>query len=236
MSNPANFDTAKPAFEQVVFFADGVVIDESTAAFAAGFVDAPDVATSRVLWRFDDGWASDDVEHDFVVCLAFSMARNQVFGLGRNGWVRSSGGAGVSFEFDSICGEYTDVEILGASDRGVMSRIRAICDSVFACGWGSQIYKLTGDEWVPFEQGLVPGARHGFLDINGPAEDDLHAIGMDGVIAHFDGKALVRISHHGWVGARQAPVRGLGGRVLDAVDVSREVRSLRPTAGARSSC
>ncbi|PCC67229.1 hypothetical protein NAEX_00232 [Nannocystis exedens] len=47
---------------------------------------------------------------------------------------------------------------------------------------------------------------------------------------------LVRISHHGWVGARQAPVRGLGGRVLDAVDVSREARSLRPTAGARSSC
>ena len=176
----------RPA-EPVVFFADGVVVSESTMAFAAGFVDAPDAATSRVLWLFEDGWAADDVEQDFIVSLTYSAQRNQVFALGRNGWVRSSGGNGKNFDFDSICGEYTEVQIAGASDRGVMSRVRAIGGGVYACGWGSQVYKLAGTEWRPFEHGLDPSVRYGFLDINGPAEDDIHAIGMDGVIAHFDG-------------------------------------------------
>lgn len=189
MTEPAESRERGVEHRPAVFFADGKVIRHDVAVFAAGFTDAPDAATSRLIWLFDDGWASENVEDDFIVSITFSESRNSVYSLGRNGLVRCSGGAGLPISFDDVCGNYKDIRIADAEDRGFMSKIRAIGDDVYACGWGSQIYRLGRNGWASFGLGLPSDTRLAFLDINGPASDNLYAVGMDGVIAHFNGKS-----------------------------------------------
>lgn len=176
-----------------VFFSDGVPIDKNTIAVSAGFVDAPDAASSRILWKFADEWASDDVPDDFIVSVTYSSILNQFFALGRNGLILFAGGRDLTFNFENICGELDQIWITEAEDRGIMSRIRAIGSLVLACGWGGQIYSLSNRNYTPFEAGLNRLDRTAFLDVDGNDENDVYAVGMDGALYNYNGSEWNRL-------------------------------------------
>jgi len=91
---------------------------------------------------------------------------------------------------------------------GYVSQIRSICGSLYVCGYNGQIYKNDKGKWLPLDKGLRKteidlerlNSRDSeellktmgdyldelldFIDINGASEDDLYAVGADGIIAH----------------------------------------------------
>ena len=113
--------------------------------------------------------------------------------LGRSGLTRIYGGVGKKISFDETVGIYDEILIDGVLDRGVMSRVRSIGGEFFACGWGSQIYKFQNGSWIDLLGDSHNFGRIAFLDINGVSSDDMYAIGMDGVILHFNGKIWSRL-------------------------------------------
>ena len=63
---------AENDLNQRLYLSDGFVADDDVLVLSAGFLQAPDAASSRILLMFDDGWASHDVEDDFILSLTYS--------------------------------------------------------------------------------------------------------------------------------------------------------------------
>lgn len=178
--------------KDTVYFSDGVAIGEHVAVFSAGFLAAPEAATSRIYLLFGDFWAAHDVPHDFILSLTYSRALGKLLALGRNGLVKYVGGPGIDFTFDNIRGQFQEHQIEAVEDRGDMERIRAVGNRVYACGWAGQLYEFDGRQWTDRTLEINdPGAD--FLDICGTCSDDLYVVGMNGVMYHFNGTSWIRV-------------------------------------------
>lgn len=78
--------------------------------------------------------------------------------------------------------------------RGPMRNIRNVSETVFAVGMAMQVYRRLGDNtWRRHEFGLPteqPALKVvGFNSVDGPAVDDLYAVGWGGEIWHHNGEA-----------------------------------------------
>lgn len=74
--------------------------------------------------------------------------------------------------------------------RGHLRQVRTIANKTYAVGMGRQVYRREGeDHWVCLDQAIRPamGEIKGFESIDGFSETDIHAVGWDGEIWHFDG-------------------------------------------------
>ncbi|MCP3138652.1 hypothetical protein [Pyxidicoccus xibeiensis] len=168
-----------------VFFSDGVALDADTLVVSAGFTETPDAATSRLYLKFGDTWLAHEVAHDFITSVTHRSG--VVCALGRNGLVKQVGEWGRPLTPRRVKGRFREYVITDAESRGPLERVRAVGDAFFACGWGGQLYRLESGGWRRLETGLDPGRDNDFLDLDGFASDDLYAVGLDGLAAHYDG-------------------------------------------------
>lgn len=171
----------------VVFFTDGVLTDSNVLIVSCGFTAAPGAATSRIMLLFDDGWAAHDVPEDNIVSLTYSKKTGKVYALGQNGIVKTVGDNSLPFTFENTRGKWQESWIEGVDTKGNMTKIKEIAGSIYACGWGNQIYKLINDKWVSIYNGNDNNERMAFLDIDGIDSNNIYAVGIGGLVLHYDG-------------------------------------------------
>lgn len=74
---------------------------------------------------------------------------------------------------------------------GYMAKIRTIGETVYACGYSRQVYRLDPQGWQlvsgPILDLSVSGPRIGFESMDGFSQRDIYAAGDDGEVWHFDG-------------------------------------------------
>jgi hypothetical protein len=169
-----------------VYFSSGTVINKQTVIISAGFLAAPDAATSRIYLKFGTFWAAHEVPRDFIVSLTFSKVHSRLFALGKNGLVKFVGEPNQPFTIETVRGRFQETQLQPATQRGSMSCIRAVRDGVFICGWGGQIYALQGGQWNEFAEGIPQQAGNDFLDLDGGSTSDMYVVGMSGTIYHHD--------------------------------------------------
>jgi len=107
--------------------------------------------------------------------------------------------------------EITQIQGAGLNEPpylGYVTQIRSIGDFLYVCGYNGQVYKNNGEKWLSLDKGFEKkevdlerlksrdmeehlkawddyddGLLH-LVDINGTFENNLYAVGTDGVIAH----------------------------------------------------
>jgi hypothetical protein len=129
-------------------------------------------------------WGHHEVDSDFIVSTAYGQG--MLYALGINGLVKYVGNRGRSFSAASVKGKIRQFEIKNAANRGKLSRIKLNGNEFMACGWGGQVYHIDGNQVSTFENGITKKKTH-ILDIAGEFPSDLYAVGMGGVLLHFDG-------------------------------------------------
>jgi hypothetical protein len=179
---------ATPAKPSSLFFNDGHVVDRNAIVIAGQFNLYPDADVSRIALLLDAQWAGHDVRSDTIRSVTFDAVTQRCFLMGRNGIVVSVGN-GQKFSRDNLQGSWREVLIPDVARYGELFRIRAIANSVYACGQSSQIYKLQSGGWTHFDQGILDLGAETLEDIDGSAPDDIYAVGLLGTIAHYDGRA-----------------------------------------------
>jgi len=175
-----------------LFYTDGVIVNRSCLFVTAGFNADRDADSSMLIGKFGQTWAGHGVPEDMLVSLTYSAKENRVFALGKNGIVKSVGTVGVPFSLESVRGKFRTDWIADAQDRGPLERITVVGDSIYACGWAGQIYALRRGVWSRADDG-IDAANFDFLNIGGFSENNLFAIGLQGIIFHYDGRHWSRV-------------------------------------------
>lgn len=115
-------------------------------------------------------------ESDGVVCYA--MLRNGVL----HRWAE----------------EQHSVEIIDNTRGLFFSEIRRIGKRFYACGAGHQVFRREAKGWTPIDEGIFVGVPNRLqtninvvyrilTSIDGNSEQDIYAVGVGGVIFHYDG-------------------------------------------------
>jgi|SRR5215813_635150 len=165
-----------------LFFNDGFVFDRQRVVFASQFAEFSGSAVSRVsqiLDYLDDTaeWDYYDVQDAILSVTGTGRGDSSLaYFLGINGTVVTMG---------------DDVEEQTISDTeryGRLLRIRAIGDTVFACGMSGQLLSNAGGAWRAIDAGLLGTEGLDFEDIAGTSETDVYAVGIGGIVYHFDGR------------------------------------------------
>ncbi|HEX3140082.1 MAG TPA: hypothetical protein VHQ87_08510, partial [Rhizobacter sp.] len=170
-----------------LFFTDGVAIDSEQFFFGAGMHEHRDSDSSVFGCLLESEWGYHSVEDDLITSVTYLRESQQVFGVGKNGLVKHATPRGGKLSVDNLAGRFRAEQLPGAEEAGPLERIKAIGSTVFACGWAGQIYRRTGNAWEQFDLGKK-AAKHNFMAIDGFNEKDVYAVGMKGVIWHFDGQ------------------------------------------------
>ena len=176
-----------------VYFSGGTVITREAVVISAGFLKAPDAATSRIYLKFGTFWAAHDVPNDFIVSVTFSAVLGRLFALGKNGLIKYVGESNQPFTYENVRGRFQECRLHSGKERGSTSSIRAIGSQVFVCGWGGQIYRLAGGQWDDFNEGIPNAKRNDFLDLDGGSVDDVYVVGMNWTVYHRDDRSWRRI-------------------------------------------
>ncbi|MCR5882472.1 hypothetical protein LRS03_06180 [Rhizobacter sp. J219] len=170
-----------------LFFSDGVAVDGEQFFFGAGMHEHRDSDSSVIGCLLDGEWGYHSVEDDFITSITFVPERQEVVALGKNGLVKTATPRNAKLVVDNMAGRFKAEQLAGAEEAGPLERIRAIGSSVFACGWAGQIYRRSGGAWEQFDLGKK-AKNHNFMAIDGFSETDVYAVGLKGVIWHFDGQ------------------------------------------------
>jgi hypothetical protein len=168
-----------------LFFNDGFVFDRERVMFASQLVEfsGSPVARLSVIKNYLDPqatqWAYSDVGDAMVSVTGFKRGADRFgFFLGINGAVVTMGPGQVQKQVISDTDKY-----------GRMLRIRAIGEDVVACGMSGQLFSNAGGSWQPIDQGLLGADGLDFEDIDGTSLQDLYAVGIGGIMFHYDGRA-----------------------------------------------
>jgi hypothetical protein len=177
----------KVAKEEEVFFSDGVAVGSGSIVLSAGFSEAPNAASSRIYFKFDERWGSHDVGTDFIVSVSFSDG--VLYAVGRNGLVKHVGEFGAELSPATVKGRVHEFLIEEVSDRGHLSRVKNLGGANFlACGWGGQVYKVSGPRPETIESGVDRRRETDILDIGGVFPSDVYAVGLNGLLMHYGGR------------------------------------------------
>ncbi len=102
--------------------------------------------------------------------------------LGRNGEVQELSTAGQRKELIEGAG------LNFSKPYGYLEAIKNINGSLYACGYGRQVYQRQGDEWHSIADGILTrDSARGFFDIDGLSGNSLYAVGWQGEIYFYDG-------------------------------------------------
>lgn len=139
----------------------------------------------------------------------------RLYALASNGAVECYSRVGVSIERMGRPGVGPE-----SSPYGPLTKIREIGDSLFACGLGGQVYRLSSNGWRAHDQGISVNVFASIAgddtngrgreksvneiinaldddvllyDINGSSSRDLYAVGAEGFVAHHDGDSWRRL-------------------------------------------
>lgn len=173
--------------EDRVFLVDGTATSDTSVVTCAGYAEAPDAASSRIYVNFGDWWGSHEVSEDFMTSVAYR--EGVLYAIGKNGLVKVVGQPGVLFTRESIKGKFRSFRIESSEDYGHLSKVRATPSGFVVCGWGGQVYRLSGDTWASLTSENDNLADYDLLDIDGTASGELYAVGLGGAMLHFDGRS-----------------------------------------------
>jgi hypothetical protein len=168
-----------------LFFNDGFVFDEDYVSVASQMDAYSDSAVSRVT-VIRDLTSKRTPEWVYV---DFEDAATSVTGVVEAGNVRRS----------YLMGMYGKVLVLGGGqartedvpyegEHGRLLRIRAVGKTLFICGMTGQLLARQRGSWRRIDGGLLGTGGLDFEDIDGTSPADLYAVGVEGIIWHFDGK------------------------------------------------
>ncbi len=174
-----------------LFFADGHLIDKDTIVIPAQFNAYPDADVSRVILRFAGKWVRNDCRSDMLRSVTYSQVLGKCYLAGPSGIIRSAGTLYQPFTLDNVKGTFDEIKIVDVEKYGELFRIRAIGESVYACGQSSQVYKLVQGQWVHMDDGILHDDAETLEDIDGTAEDDIYAVGLSGTVLHYDGRRWI---------------------------------------------
>lgn len=90
--------------------------------------------------------------------------------------------------------EYTKID---ENREGFLMDVRRIGAHWYAVGGHHQIYRGEGTTWIAFDDDVYVPGEDGetkmLLSVDGSSESDIYAVGFDGMILHYDGKAWTAI-------------------------------------------
>ncbi|UZZ13283.1 hypothetical protein NDO41_12690 [Ectopseudomonas mendocina] len=177
-------------------FMDGSGGDDKIALLLATDLQSGNYDFTRIFTLDSDGcwghWDFDSVAVSVLLSCHGVRPERRYFALGRNGQVFcTESGKDPWIETISSAGT-------GKHKRGVLKRIRAIGEHIYACGGGGQVYRRDGQHsWTTLDALplTVKTAGRGILcDIAGFSEHDLYVAGQSGRIFHYDGSGWQDVS------------------------------------------
>ena len=173
--------------EKWLFYNDGHVCHSNQIILASQFYEDEGSAFSRVsmvrnfLNSTTGNWYYANLE-DTVISVTYTKSENISYFMGKNGNILVNGQGQRRVETIPDAGKYGDI-----------LRIRAINDNVYICGMTGQILIREKNGWQHIDESLLGTYELDFEDIDGSNYDDIYAVGMQGVIYHFDGKVWNQI-------------------------------------------
>ncbi len=136
------------------------------------------------------GWCGFGKEPWPMVSMCYcTIPKNQFAVLGPHGHVMI---LGSKDNHPEVVGEGDG----GVSARGPLTRVRTIAGKAYAVGMDRQVYRRDdANRWTCIDQSARPGPKEvkGFESIDGFRADDIYAVGYDGDIFHWNGKAWRQI-------------------------------------------
>jgi hypothetical protein len=168
-----------------LFFNDGYVFDDDYVSIASQMDAYANSAVSRISLLRDNAGSRKPK----WVYVDFEDAATSVTGILEPGNLRRSYFLGIYGKVLVTGGGAATVEDVPYQDEhGRLLRIRAIGKSLVACGMTGQLLARQRGTWNRIDAGLLGTAELDFEDIDGSSLTDLYAVGIHGVIYHFDGK------------------------------------------------
>lgn len=162
-------------------FNDGYVLDSSNIFFASQLQEYANHDRSRVSIIIDGQWKYVDFD-DAILSVACVQKKRLVFFMGHSGNILVGGLGKPVTEVISDIEEY-----------GTILRIKNIKDRMYICGMSGQVYRRDHTGWIHIDDGVLGNKDVEFEDIDGMGDDDLYAVGMGGVVYHFNGKVWSRL-------------------------------------------
>lgn len=144
-----------------------------------------------VQWR-DGKWGDGGDTNWLTAAVAITNhPLEQLIALGENGTVLLLG-SGDRHEEQIGSGKFSP------KSRGPMRGIRNIGGNIYVVGMNRQVYRREGlNNWVSIDNGARPSAKSeevvGFESIDGFSETEIYAVGWEGEIWKYDGKAWTQL-------------------------------------------
>jgi hypothetical protein len=81
------------------------------------------------------------------------------------------------------------VEVIDESASTFFFELRKIGTHLYACGMRHRVFRRGTQKWVPIDSEIIEkDVYKSFFSIDGHSEDDIYAVGMGGVIFHYNGQ------------------------------------------------
>lgn len=176
-----------------VRFTDGFVFNRELVAMAATVETLQDYEHSRIFSFKGGQWFHYDL--DMVVWSICGVEKpiRTMFSMGREGQIHYTRNQRPYTETIPDAG-------IGEGKLGYLSRICQVDGALYCCGSSGQIYRRDSGGWVHFDKGVLdPNAIEqekpmDLLCFDGTAKNDLYAVGQDGLLFHYNGKAWTKLN------------------------------------------
>jgi len=138
-------------------------------------------------FSYDGKWESTEVP--FVANSICAIGQN-----GENALILGVGGRVLSWKDGGMVENFIDDSDEGPQYFGDLTEIRKIGGTAYAVGMSRTVYRLEASgAWTRMDAGVRTGddddSDAGFTSIDGFSHTDLYAVGWDGEIWHYNGKA-----------------------------------------------
>lgn len=148
----------------------------------------------------DDGrWGQHDIDASIIaVCVkkATTTVGRRLVALSSEGEVEIYSNKDGSIILEKI--EHAGVRL---GNRGYVSSIREIGDTLFVCGVNDQVYRRREDgQWDLISSGalsvrkVIDGSISMLNSIDGTSETDVYTCGLSGKLCHYNGSTWTRIA------------------------------------------
>ena len=147
-------------------------------------LEGEEVEFTRFYMTRDGQWVNREFNED-IVSISYAKEGNDA-----SWWLLSKRGKVISSSSKGRFEEIIPDAGTGPGKFGYLSDIRFINGRLYAVGVGRQAYRRDNAQWVRFDGEIrLKSTKVGFRAIDGLSEDSIHAVGYDGAIWYFDGRA-----------------------------------------------